>query len=181
MWWLLLHQQSDSRWGEEPVVFLPISASPTHTTPGLWVTELNVCDHFGSTLYADTPTSTLYLLLISLPPLHFSKLRCNFVSLQWFHASTLPVAFPPVSCSCRDSGLVVLHWMTNQGHICSTLRYLYLNRFAPCWCYSRSLLRCKREEQSQHTSLLLVCQLPLWMMLKQTDTMYCRDLSWHKR
>lgn len=49
-------------------------------------------------------SSKLSLLLISLPPLHFSKLRCSFVSLQWFYSSALPVAFLPFSCSCSDSG-----------------------------------------------------------------------------
>lgn len=50
--------------------------------------------------------STLYLPLISHPPLHFSKLRCNFVNLQWDHPSALPVDCHLVSYSCRASSLL---------------------------------------------------------------------------
>lgn len=96
--------------------------------------------------------STLYLPLISHPPLHFPKLRCNFVSLQWDHPSALPVDCHLVSYSCRACSLLVLQWMTIQGHICTTFRYLCLDSFASCWCYPRSLHACEKQKESQYTS-----------------------------
>lgn len=96
--------------------------------------------------------STPYLPLISHPPLHFSKLRCNFVSLQWDHPSALPVDCHLVSYSCRACSLLVLQWMTIQGHICTTFRYLCLDSFASCWCYPRSLHACEKQKESQYTS-----------------------------
>lgn len=113
--------------GQEPIVAFPISANPcprnnkalSHRAE--WLRPLwlqSICRH---------SYSALSLLLISLPPLHFSKLRCNFVSLQWFHPSALCLLLFLLSSKAAGiQGLVVLHWMTNQGHICSTFRYLYL-------------------------------------------------------
>lgn len=110
--------------------------SLSHNAEWLWPLWLHsICRH---------SSSTLSLFLISLPPLHFSKLRCSFVSLQWFRPSTLPVAFPPVSCSCRDSWVVVLHWMTNQGHACNTFTYLYLYSFLATYGTCHILFYCSQ-------------------------------------
>lgn len=99
-------------WGANCCTFNLCRPHP-HNTEQLWTEWLqslwlhSICRH---------SSSKLSLLLISLPPLHFSKLRCSFVSLQWFHRSTLTVAFLPVSCSCTVSQaqLCCIGWQTKD-------------------------------------------------------------------
>lgn len=92
----------------------PISANPAHTTPGIWVTELNGGDHAGS-----AP-----LFLIFIPPLHFSKLSGNF------RQSTLTSLLHSPCCSAHRllwlAGVLVLHSVpgTRQEHVCRLLCYL---------------------------------------------------------
>lgn len=146
------------------LVCLQISAN--HIKHGLWVTDWKGCNHHGSP-YADTPT--LYLSPISLPPLHASKLRNNFVSLQRFQPSTVPVACHPVSARCRDSALLMLQWMTNQGHASSpsgfsTVTALKNADAIPAdFCVVR-----EGKRKSQHA--FLKHNLPFWMMLKQVQS-----------
>lgn len=77
----------------------PISANPAHTTPGIWVTELNGGDHAGS-----AP-----LFLIFIPPLHFSKLSGNF------RQSMLTLLLHSPCCSAHR-----LLWLAGTGRRASS-------------------------------------------------------------
>lgn len=130
VWWLLLGQWSDCSWIQKPI-FCP---SKTLQTPPTQHQSSESQSWMAATTMASVrmhallqyPFFFFLLPLISHPPLHFSKLRRNFVSLRWDHPSALPVDCHLVSYSCRHSGSLVPQWMTIQGHICTTFLGIYV-------------------------------------------------------